>query len=115
LNPNTRGCVAAIAAGLCGFSKVAALYDQSASKNLNIGGSVSADKIDVYDFDRSCHVSGTLDNLFDYGNKAHINLEINGDSFSGYDYASKFHFRGTVQGGMIQLYDYETEKYYTYS
>ena len=115
MNANTRACVAYIAAGLSGLTTVTALYDHTETKPLNVSGVVSAEKIDVYDFDRSCHVSGNLENLYDYGNSAHIQIAVNGDKFSGYDYASKFHFNGTVESGVVQIYDYETEIYYRYS
>ena len=115
MNPNTRACVAYITAGLSGLVKVTSLYDHTETKPLNVTGVVAAGKIDVYDFDRSCHVSGSLENLYDYGNKAHIQITVNGDKFSGYDYASKFHFSGTVEEGVVSLYDYQTEVYYRYS
>ena len=115
MNVNTRACVVYIAAGMCGLSKVTSLYDHAENRPLNVSGTVSAEAIDVYDFDRSCHVSGSLKNLYDYGNKAHIHITFTGDKFSGYDYASKFHFTGSVEDGMVQLYDYETEMYYRYS
>ena len=107
--------MAYIASVMCGLSKVTSFYDHAQSKNLNVSGTVTAGEIDVYDFDRSCRVSGSLDNLYDYGNGAHIHLAINGDKFSGYDYASKFHYTGAVEGGLVSVYDYETSKYYRYS
>ena len=48
MNKNTRSCVAFIAAGLSGFSKVTALYDHAETKPLNVSGAVAAEKIDVY-------------------------------------------------------------------
>jgi hypothetical protein len=115
MNTNTRSCVAYIAAGLSGLSKVTSLYDHAETRPMNVSGTVTAEKIDVYDFDRSCHVSGSLENLYDYGNSAHIQIAVNGDKFSGYDYANEFHFTGTVEGGLVSLFDYETKMYYRYS
>ncbi len=112
---NTRACVAYIAAGMCGLSKTTALYDHGQARAVSATGPVSAGKIDVYDFDRSCHVSGSLENLYDHGNGAHIHFACDGEKFSGYDYASKFHFNGTVEAGFVSLYDYETSVYYRYS
>lgn len=107
--------MAYIASSLCGMAKSSAMYDHSQSKTLNVSGSVAKKEIDVYDFDRSCHVSGNLDNLYDYGNGAHIQISCNGDKFSGYDYHNKFHFSGTVEAGFVSLFDYETQIYYRYS
>ena len=115
MNKNTRACVAYIAAGLSGLSKVTSLYDHAESKPLNVTGAVTVEKIEVYDFDRSCHVSGSLENLYDYGNSAHIQIAVNGDKYAGYDYASGFHFSGSVEAALVSLYDYETETYYRYS
>jgi hypothetical protein len=106
LNSNTRGCVAYIAAGLSGLTKVTSFYDHTENKPMNVSGTVTAEKIDAYDFDRSCHVSGSLDNLFDFGNQAHVQIIPNGEKFSGYDYASKFHFTGSVEKGVVSIYDY---------
>jgi len=115
MNINTRGCVAYIAARLCGLAKVTALYDHSQSKALSVSGAVRDREIDVYDYDRSCHVAGSLENLYDYGNGAHIQFAYDGEKFSGYDYASKFHFTGSIEAGFVSLYDYETSVYYRYS
>jgi hypothetical protein len=105
VNPNTRACVAYIVAGLSG-ARGSSVYDFSQSKHISISGSVDSSSVDIYDYERSCHVSGSPDNLYDYGNSAHIQLTVEGSQFNGYDYASSKHFSGNVNGNSISVYDY---------
>ena len=57
----------------------------------------------------------TASSVYDYGNGAHIQLNMNGSQFSGYDYDSGNHYSGTVNGSSVSIYDYETSQHYSYS
>ena len=114
MDPDSRACVAYITAVLCGSSG-SHVYDYSASKYKSISGNVDSSHISIFDYDRSCYVSGSPTSLFDYGNNAHIQLNMNGSQFSGYDYNTGNHFSGSVNGNSVSLYDYETSSYYNYS
>jgi hypothetical protein len=114
MNANSRACIAYIAAGLCG-SLGTSVYDYSQSKHINISGNVESNNVGIYDCDRGCHISGTPNSLYDYGNSAHIQLTMNGNQFSGYDYHTSSHFSGNVNGNSISIYDYETSSHYRYS
>ena len=115
MNANTRACVAYIAAGLCVSRNPSAVYDYSQSKHVSIGGTVNGGNVNIYDHERMCHVSGSGSSLYDYGNSAHIQLNMNGSQFSGYDYSSSSYFSGSVRGSSISIYDYESSSYYNYS
>jgi len=114
MNQNTRACVAYIAASLNGASG-SAVYDYSQSKHISISGSADTNNVNIYDYDRGCHVSGEPSNLYDYGNSAHIQLNMNGTQFDGYDYHTSSHFSGDVNGNSVSIYDHETSSHYNYS
>jgi hypothetical protein len=114
VNSNPRACIAFIAAGLSG-TKGSSVYDYSQSKHINISGSVNPNNINIYDHDRSCHLSGSPNSLYDYGNSAHIQLNLKGSQFTGYDYHTGNHFSGNINGRSVSIYDYQTSSHYNYS
>ena len=111
---NSRACVAYIAASLCG-ARGSSVYDYSQSKHISISGSSGPSRVNIYDYDRGCHVSGSPENLYDYGTGAHIQLTMNGSQFSGYDYHTGSHFSGNVNSNAVSIYDYQTSSHYNYS
>ncbi len=113
MNSNSRACVAYIAANLCG-ANASSVYDYSRSKTISISGSVDSNNVHIYDYDRGCHVSGSPNNLYDYGNKRYITLTMHNSKFSGYDYHTRSHYSGRVNGNSVSIYDYETSSYYSY-
>lgn len=114
MSPGSRACIAYIAAGLCGSSS-SFVYDYAQSKYINISGTVNFNNINIYDYDRGCHVAGSASSLYDYCSSSHIQLTMNGTQFNGYDYHSGSHFSGSVNGKTVSIYDYETSAYYNYS
>lgn len=114
MNSNTRACIAYITGSLHGRN-ASSVYDYSQSRHISVSGTVSESSINVYDYDRGCHISGSPSSLYDYGNSAYIQLNMNGIQFSGYDYDSGNHYSGTVNGGSVSIYDYETSQHYSYS
>lgn len=114
MNDNPRACIAFVAAGLSG-TKSSSVYDYSQSKHISISGTISDSRVNIYDYDRGCHLSGSPTNLYDYGNGAHIQLKMNGSQFSGYDYHTGNHFSGRVSGKSVSVYDYETSQHYSYN
>jgi hypothetical protein len=114
MKSGTRASIAFIAAKLSG-SNSSHVYDYSNSKYVNFSGSATESSVNVYDYDRSCYVTGTPNSLYDYGNSAHIQLQISGNQISGYEYDSGNHFSGTVRENSVSLFDYETSSYYEFS
>jgi hypothetical protein len=95
------------------------IYDYTLTKYFDVSWEMVDDKINVYDYDRGCHVTGNLNgqeySLYDYGDSAYTNLKINEpDKFEGYDYGTSSYFNGTVNGNAISLYDYQTAMYHEY-
>ena len=76
---------------------------------------VSRQAASIYDYDRSCHVGGSLPSLYHYGNGRHLSLQINGSNFTGYDYATNSHFSGRASGSSVSLYDHEHGRHHQYT
>jgi hypothetical protein len=75
------------------------------------GGTLKDGRVGFYDYTNAAHISGTLPNLYHYGEGTHLNLKIKGSSFDGYDYGFGSHFSGSVHGNRMQLYDYSAGSY----
>lgn len=120
MNSNQRACIAEIANAIITKKKITSIYSYELSTYISISGTADENNVNIFDYSRSCHISGRGDrcgkyNLFDYGLSKHITLTIKGDKFDGFDYTSNKHFSGTVRRNSVNLYDYETGKYYDFS
>ncbi len=104
MEPNVKACIAFIAGRAISGKTSSSIYDYSQNKNINISGNVSQTNASVYDYDRKCHVQGSLSNLYDHGVNGHVQLKIDGDRFSGFDYSSGTHFSGSVSGNSVSLH-----------
>lgn len=107
--------MAYIAGRLASGSQAGAVYDYSEGAYFNFSGDVGTGNVNVFDYEQGCHISGSLQSLFHYGNGRHIQLTVEGGHFSGFDYNSGRHFNGNVQGNNISLFDYEHGQYFNYS
>jgi hypothetical protein len=115
MNPGTRACVATAALMAINGKNVSSVYDYSASEHRNVGGQITGKNVSIYDYQRSCHFSGSLPSLYDYGTGNHVQLTVSGKSFNGYDYDTGNHFSGHVTGNSVSIYDYEDSQNYSYS
>jgi hypothetical protein len=115
MDPNTRACVAYVAARLLSGRKSSSIYDYSQSRHISIDGDVTQRNVGVYDYDRGCHFSGQPPSFYDYGRGAHVTLDVKGKNFSGYDYGDGHHFSGSVSGTSVTLYDYGESSHFNYS
>lgn len=114
MNSESRACVAYIAASLCG-ARSSFVYDYSQAKYKNISGHAQSNNVSIYDHDRNCYISGLPTNLYDYGSKSYIQLNMNTSQFNGYDFATSNHFSGSVNGNVVSIYDYGSSSHYNYS
>jgi hypothetical protein len=103
--------VAYVAGRIVSGSTANSLYDYARSKHAMFSGNIDGQTVSIYDHERGCHFGGTLPGLYDYGRGVHVQLNINGDRFTGYDYGDTEHFSGTVNGQQVQVYDYGESKY----
>ncbi len=115
MTSNTRACIALIAASICNDQNYSSIYDYTQSKHLNINGNADSNHVSIYDYDRGCYVQGSPESLYDYGNNAHIQLNINNQQFSGYDYHTSSNYSGNVNGTSVSIYDHDTSQHHNYS
>jgi hypothetical protein len=116
MNESTRRAIAYVAARLETGRPASSVYDYDAGKHFNIDGDVKDQRVNIYDYDRSCYLEGTLPSLFHFGNRAHIDFKMkSATKFEGYDYASKKHFECESKRGEVSLYDYDDGKFHSYS
>jgi hypothetical protein len=99
--------------------RTSTVYDYASGQYFNIGGSISAQRVNVYDYQRGVHIgghgNGARFSLYDYGDRGRIQLKVEGRRFTGYDYMTGTHFSGRVNGHGVQLYDYGNGQFYNYS
>ncbi len=116
MKPYIRTIMVATASAHAQGKKVSSVYDYAGSGYSNISVSISAMKVDGYDYSRGCHFGGTLPSLYDYGDGHHITLKPEGNGkYSGYDYATGSHFTIEIKNKSVSLYDYETGSYYSFT
>jgi hypothetical protein len=114
MNASLRACIASVAAQLTG-RKVTSVYDFTQGKHVSVNGNVTTTSVNLFDYDRGCHVSGSPSNLYDYGGNNHISLTMRGNRFDGYDYGSGRHYSGDVSGSSVSIYDHGTGHHHQYS
>ena len=112
--PHTRAMVAAAACAFITGKKVAGLYDHAAGKHLRIAAEARGEHLQGYDGDRDARFGGTLPELYDTRDKAHVSLEIEGDTAKGYDRGSSSHYAVTVADRRVQLYDHSQSAWFVF-
>lgn len=120
MNSNQRACIAGIANAIANKKRISNVYSYELSTFISISGTVSESTVNVFDYSRSCHISGHSNgngqySLFDYGLSKHITLNVKENKFDGFDYMSNRHFTETIHGNSVSLYDYETNSFYNFS
>ncbi len=112
---HSRRALAYIAGKLASGSSTSSVYDYAASQYFSIGGTVTPQRVSIYDYSLGCYITGTLPSLYHYGNSGYLSLKMNGEQFSGYDYHTGSYFSGNVRGRSISVYDYQLSSYFNYS
>jgi len=113
--PEHRYIVAFLAASLNAGKTFTHVYDHDAKREIAVGGRVRPDRVEVVEGLTGARIEGEPKALFHSGSGSHIQLEVDGQGFSGYDYGSKAHFRGTFQDqGAVQLFDHQSGRYHAF-
>jgi hypothetical protein len=115
MKEHVRTAIAYIAGKLISSSASSSIFNYSASRYTQFSGTVSPNNVSVYDYDKSCHISGTPQTLYHYGDSHYITLSISGSTFKGFDYGTSTHFSGNVNVRSISLFDYGEGKHFQYS
>ena len=113
--PNLRACLANVAARLNGGQVNRAVYDHTQGRLIHLSGSVSPGAVNVFDHDRSAHVTGSAPNLYDHGTSRHVSLVMNGATFTGYDHFSGLHYSGRINGSAVSIFDQESGRHHQFT
>jgi hypothetical protein len=119
MEPNVRACVAYIAGRLILRVGSACIYDHAQYMHVELIGTVTRRRVNVYDCRRGCVISGKSKEkqflLYHSGHNHYLSLKLAKDSFKGYDHGKSCHFWGNVKGNVINLYDHGTGAWFKYS
>jgi len=80
IKSNVRACITYIAGRLITGKSSSSVYDFGQAKYINFGGSLDLQRVNVYDYDQGCHISG------------YFSGKVNGNSISFYDYGESTYF-----------------------
>jgi len=118
VSPGLRAVVAYVASRLISRAESSFLFDFSARGHRSMGGTVSEDCVNVYDYSENCQMTGHSSNgrfqLFHCGERVHLSLEIAGASFRGFDHSAGLQFSGTVNGPRVSIHDQADLQRYDY-
>jgi hypothetical protein len=111
MKKHIRAAVAYISGRRISSEESSSVFDYSQGKHIFMSGKVEIGKVEVFDFDSNCHISGNSSgssyNLFHFGDSHHIQLKIDGDRFEGFDFGQSYHFNGRVNGKSVSFFDFE--------
>lgn len=80
-----------------------ALFDYSRHKFHSFSFSSNGNSVNIFDYTRHCYLSGILPNIYDYGTRSYIMINIRDSHFDGYDYETHLFFSGSVSGNIINI------------
>lgn len=112
--PHTRAMVAAATFAFIAGRKVAGVYDHAAARHLRIAAEARGEHLQGYDGDRNARFGGTLPELYDASDKAHVSIEIDGQTARGHDRGSASDWSVTVTERQVQLYDHGESAWFTF-
>ncbi|MDF2638252.1 MAG: hypothetical protein K0R64_1236 [Novosphingobium lindaniclasticum] len=114
MQPHTRALVAAAAFAFITGKKVAGLYDHGAGQDRRIAAEARGAVLQGFDGERGSRFSGTLPEIHDAGDAAHISFEIDGKTAKGYDRASSTFYEARVGEGLVQVFDHAENAWFAY-
>ena len=115
MHPHTRAIVAASAYAITTGSKVAGIYDHTASRHLPIAAECRGQRLQAYDGERSVNFGGTLPDLYDDGIEAFVSFETDGSTVRGYDRSSACFYEVKVTDQLVQLYDHGESAWFAFN
>ena len=114
MKPHTRRAVAFVVALLRGHNP-SSVYDFGESKFFSFSGELASNDVSAHDFEQSAGITGSGTSFYHHGNRAHMDITVNGGDFEGYDHDSRNHFSGTFSDGSISLYDFGVSGFFNFS
>jgi hypothetical protein len=118
IKPHVRAVIAATAISHATRRSVDSVYQygsDSGYKNISI--QIAGTTVTGYDYTKSAHFTGTMPDLYHYGESCHVEFKPEGGGrYTGYVYgAGGAHFEVTVSGTSASFYDYGGSGYTEFS
>ena len=117
IQPHIRNVIAAASISHASGKSLSAIYkygDDSGFKTIAM--KVANGKVTGYDYTTSSHFTGTMPNLYHYGESCHVQLQAKGNGkYAGFVYGGGGHFEVTVKGKNASFYDYGGSGWTQYS
>ena len=111
-----RACFALVAATIINNQRYNGVYDMSLGSFASISSSGTNDSyLSFFDYNRGGYVSGNKMGLYDFPTSSHVSITINGNNVSCFDFESGNYVSYTVNGGSVAAFDYQTGRNYNYS
>ena len=117
MQPKLRTTIAYIAGRIITGLDTSSIYDHLQSKAVSFEASIGPRYVKIFNSDRGCYTAGPREenilDLYDFGHRHLIDLQIDGNEFKGWDDLTPCHFSGAVNGDDISFYDgYESKTFY---
>ena len=119
MQPKLRPTIAYIAGRIITGLDTSSIYDHLQSKSVSFEGTITPSFVNIFSNDRGCYTAGPREenilDLYDFGYLHLIDLQINGNEFTGWDDLTPGGFRGEVKGDEISFYDDGESKTFYFS
>jgi len=119
MQPNLRTTIAFIAGRIITGRNTLSIYDHLQSKSVSFEGTISPSFVNIFNTDRGCYTAGPREenicDLYDFGYLHLIDLQIDGNTFTGWDDLTPGRFSGEVNGDDISFYDGGESKTFYFS
>ena len=119
MQPKLRPTIAYIAGRIITGLDTSSIYDHLQSKSVSFEGTISPSFINIFSNDRGCYTAGPREenilDLYDFGYLHLIDLQIDGNTFTGWDDLTPGGFSGEVNGDDISFYDDGESKTFYFS
>ena len=119
MQPKLRPTIAYIAGRIITGLDTSSIYDHLQSKSVSFEGTISPSFINIFSNDRGCYTAGPREenilDLYDFGYLHLIDLQIDGNTFTGWDDLTPGRFSGEVNGDDISFYDDGESKTFYFS
>jgi hypothetical protein len=119
MQPKLRPTIAYIAGRIITGLDTSSIYDHLQSKSVSFEGTITPSFVNIFSNDRGCYTAGPREenilDLYDFGYLHLIDLQIDGNTFTGWDDLTPGRFSGEVNGDDISFYDGGESKTFYFS
>src|SRR5512136_618037 len=102
MQPKLRPTIAYIAGRIITGLDTSSIYDHLQSKSISFEGTITPSFVNIFNNDRGCYTAGPREenilDLYDFGHLHLVDLQIEGNTFTGWDDLTSSHYSGEVNG-----------------